>query len=455
MARTALDHPVDRWTTRAAWERFAAGEDDVRGVAPAILASWYRCRDVHNVDPRHHRPTGPADGDTPGDGGVFARLGGVAAEVAEFDDRWLATVTDGAGRIVASWGSSAARLRGERARLTPSFGWDESASGTNGMGTALVEQTPVSVQGPEHWCEALHSWSCAGVAVRDQVSGAPVASLNVSAWCGAVPVLPAAAVAELAAIRAILRRRAVRDGAEVADAFAARPGADGPLLAVDTAGGVVAAGEVAHRRFPDVPVGVHTDPSERWRPVGDGLRAVVTRAVAAAEAQPGWTGSADLGSALGGASEVLGLVPVRVGGRVVGLLLGAGPGDDTAPRVATGNDVARVPTPDRVAATRDGRMLLLAPAEIRFAEADGHTVWLATDVGRVRAVTRGIDRVAAQLAPFGFARIHRSYLVNVARIREVNDNGRGALTVSTQLTRNERIPVSRRNALVLRETFGF
>ena len=447
---------IDLRATRAAWERFAAGDDDVRGVDPTILASWYRCRDLHNVDPRHHHP---ADGDPrirdDVDAGVFARLGCVAGTVADRDDRLLATVTDGTGHIVAWWGSGAARRRGERARLAPSFGWAERASGTNGIGTALVEAASVSVQGPEHWCEALHAWSCAGVAVRDEVSGAAVATLNVAAWCGTVPVLPAAALAELVAIRAEMHERAVHDGTVLADAFAAATGPDVALLAVDTAGGVVAATGTARRCFPDVPVGVRVDPAERWRPPGDTLRPLVTSAVEAARADAGWTGIAELGSRLGGAPELLRLVPVpvAVGGRVAGLLV--------APDLREADEepveverATRLPVPDRVAAVCDGRMLLLAPAEIRFAEADGHAVWLATDVGRVRAVTRGIDRVAAQIAPFGFARIHRSYLVNVARIREVNDNGRGALPVSTQLTRNERIPVSRRNALVLRETFG-
>lgn len=443
---------IDLRATRAAWERFAAGDDDVRGVDPTILASWYRCRDLHNVDPRHHHP---ADGDPrmrdDVDVGVFARLGCVAATVADRDDRLLATVTDGTGHIVAWWGSSGARRRGERTRLAPSFGWAERQSGTNGMGTALMEAGPVSVQGPEHWCEALHAWSCAGVAVRDEVSRVAVATLNVAAWCGAVPVLPAAAHAELAAIRAELHDRAVRDGTALAEALADGTGPDAALLAVDTAGGIVAATAAAQRRFPDVSAGVWLAPADRRHP--DGLRTAAAAATAAARTDAGRPFTAELGSRLGGEPELLRLDPVDVGGRIAGLLVAPQPCEaDEEPLVV--ERATRLPVPDRVAAVCDGRMLLLAPAEIRFAEADGHAVWLATDVGRVRAVTRGIDRVAAQLAPFGFARIHRSYLVNVARIREVNDNGRGALTVSTQLTRNERIPVSRRNALVLRETFG-
>ena len=104
---------ADRRLTRAAWERFASGDDDVRGIPTTILSSWYRSRDVHRVDP-HRAPAGGRDGRCgPGvDGGVLARLGGLASEVADRHADCLATVTDGTGRILASWGSSAVRRRG-------------------------------------------------------------------------------------------------------------------------------------------------------------------------------------------------------------------------------------------------------------------------------------------------------------------------------------------------------
>lgn len=35
-----------------AWEDFTAGRDVVSGVRPEILASWSRCRDQYDVDPR-------------------------------------------------------------------------------------------------------------------------------------------------------------------------------------------------------------------------------------------------------------------------------------------------------------------------------------------------------------------------------------------------------------------
>src|SRR6266700_4308738 len=71
----------ERSRTAAAWERFAAGEDAVRGVRPEILVSWYRCREEYKVDPHLTRaPPAPerCEHSLEHDA-VFAELGGLAA----------------------------------------------------------------------------------------------------------------------------------------------------------------------------------------------------------------------------------------------------------------------------------------------------------------------------------------------------------------------------------------
>jgi sigma-54 dependent transcriptional regulator, acetoin dehydrogenase operon transcriptional activator AcoR len=108
----------------------------------------------------------------------------------------------------------------------------------------------------------------------------------------------------------------------------------------------------------------------------------------------------------------------------------------------------------RVAALADGSVLLLEPHEIRFAEADRHSVWLATDYGRFRAATKGIDNLERELAHHGFARVHRSFLVNPERVRRVDHRGHGMITLSTDHRRGEGIPVSRRFTREVRALFG-
>lgn len=108
----------------------------------------------------------------------------------------------------------------------------------------------------------------------------------------------------------------------------------------------------------------------------------------------------------------------------------------------------------RIAALADGAVLLLEPHEIRFAEADRHFVWLATDYGRLRAATKGIDNLERELVRHGFARVHRSFLVNPERVRRVDHRGHGVITLSTDHRRVEGIPVSRRYTRVVRALFG-
>ena len=71
--------------------------------------------------------------------------------------------------------------------MAPWFCWSESATGTNGMGTALEAHGPVLVRGAEHWCQAFHDWVCAGIAVRDVVTREPIAVLNISCWRSPLP----------------------------------------------------------------------------------------------------------------------------------------------------------------------------------------------------------------------------------------------------------------------------
>jgi sigma-54 dependent transcriptional regulator, acetoin dehydrogenase operon transcriptional activator AcoR len=59
-----------------------------------------------------------------------------------------------------------------------------------------------------------------------------------------------------------------------------------------------------------------------------------------------------------------------------------------------------------------------------------------------------------ELSRFGFLRIHRSYIVNVKRICEIDHHGKGVLTLSTNPQRKETIPVSRRYAVKLRQILG-
>lgn len=67
----------------------------------------------------------------------------------------------------------------------------------------------------------------------------------------------------------------------------------------------------------------------------------------------------------------------------------------------------------------DGRRMVVDPAEIYFMEADGDDTLVRSRGKRRRRDVRALAEMEEALGKFGFVRIHRSYLVNTARVREI------------------------------------
>lgn len=291
--------------------------------------------------------------------------------------------------------------------------------------------------------------------VYDTVTGEPVAALNVSAWESRVPISSPQLATDMRVVQAQLRQRAWRDAVEVTEEFAeASRKAHGALLAIDAAGNVIAANDEVRTFLSWLPASFALDPAKRYRGDRTGLAEVARRSVQRVQAEPDWVGSADLGFLLGGSSQLFEIRPVLSAQGVIGLILsneGTGNGEAISTEVHASSAPA---TPGRIVGVRDGRALLLSPSEIRYAEARRHDVWLITDRGRLRAATHGLDNVMQELSGFGFARIHRSYVVNIARICEIEHHGKGVLTLSTDPQKQEAIPVSRRYTVGLRSLLG-
>jgi sigma-54 dependent transcriptional regulator, acetoin dehydrogenase operon transcriptional activator AcoR len=393
---------------------------------------------------------------------VFAELGGLAACAArEVDDLdGLAAVTDGDGRVLASWGSQRLLSLAADSNLAAWSTWSERASGTNGMGTALESRLPVLVQGPEHWCRGFHPWMCAGVAVRDVVTRDPLAALNVSCWRTPLPqaVLPWLRAAA-AATEAKLRLRARHAGTLLAAALAdAREAPGTPLAAVDTAGKVVLANTAAA-----VLLGTPADapayaPAHRWMPQVPAVLQLTRRATARARQDPDWSGSTVLYVPFLDQPLAVVVRPVFDGTQVIGALLSFGSSDSLgSPELLDDPDpgsphLCRLP--DRVVALREDRWVLLDPREIRYAETDHDNVWLTTDQGRLLAAVRGLDRLDQELAGRGFLRVHRRFLVNLARVREIEPGFKGALFLATDTRSHETVPVARRHVPRVRQALG-
>lgn len=110
--------------------------------------------------------------------------------------------------------------------------------------------------------------------------------------------------------------------------------------------------------------------------------------------------------------------------------------------------------PRRVVGVRESRMVLLRLPEVTLAESEGNEVWLSTDQGRLRATSSGLDKLDNELANAGFLRVHRRYVVNLSRVREVERRDRGELVLVMDDSENTSVPVSRRNARAVRRVLG-
>ncbi|GAB2790417.1 DNA-binding protein [Streptomyces chlorus] len=442
-------------TVLAAWERFVQGEDQVPGVRPLVAISWHRSREQYRVDPRlTEAPVAVAAPDrTPEHDVVFAELGFRAASVAHEVGNLggVVTVADATGRILAEWGDQATLARAGESHLAPWFCWSECAVGTNGMGTALEAHGPVPIRGAEHWCQAFHDWVCAGIAVRDVVTREPIAVLNICCWRSPLPASAESWLANAVTMtQHPLKRRARDNGAELVAAYTrARTRSSAALAAVDTAGKVVIADDMASMLL-GVPASTPAvDPTLRWNAGLPELIAAARCATRQAVRNPDWVGSTQIFAPLADEPTSISIRPVFSSGHLIGNLVSFGASDGAQLPQAEGPAHPRV-QPRRLVATRDNRMVLLRLPEVSFAESQGNDVWLSTDQGRLRAAYPSLDKLDRELADVGFLRVHRRYVVNLSRIREIERGPKGELSLVMDDRPNEMVPVSRRNAPAVR-----
>ncbi len=107
------------------------------------------------------------------------------------------------------------------------------------------------------------------------------------------------------------------------------------------------------------------------------------------------------------------------------------------------------PTPMRIPAKRGTKILLLDPAEVVWFEAEGELVHAKTQDGRA-LVERSLAELEEQLAA-SFFRIHRSYLVNLAKVGAIVPEDGGTYRAMMKDDAGTALPLSRRQAQKLRE----
>jgi DNA-binding LytR/AlgR family response regulator len=95
------------------------------------------------------------------------------------------------------------------------------------------------------------------------------------------------------------------------------------------------------------------------------------------------------------------------------------------------------------------RTVLIERVEIRYVEAEGDYVRLHT-ASDSYLVRRSLSSIAEAWERFGFVRIHRSYVVNLRHVDQIEPYFNQTLVVKVRDRDHSSLPVSRRRARVLR-----
>ena len=164
-------------------DRFLAAEPVDRAVVrEPILASWWRSREWKSPPNRLDLSyLGAPDLDT-----TLAR----AAEPVlrhlyeQLDGQPISIIlTDATGLVLRRFtGDHDLERQLDSIMLVPGFSYAEDVVGTNGIGTALESGGPTHVFGHEHYAERLEGMACAGVPLRDPVSGKTVGVIDLTCW---------------------------------------------------------------------------------------------------------------------------------------------------------------------------------------------------------------------------------------------------------------------------------
>ncbi|HXO23254.1 MAG TPA: GAF domain-containing protein, partial [Streptosporangiaceae bacterium] len=164
-------------------DRFLARDPvDAQAVREPILASWWRSREWHVAADR-------LDLSYLGEPDLDSALARAAKPVLRHLHEQLEgqpisiVLTDASGLVLLRFtGDHDLERQLDTIKLAPGFSYAEDVVGTNGIGTALESGGPAHVFGHEHYAERLEGLACAGVPVRDPMSGKTVGVLDLTCW---------------------------------------------------------------------------------------------------------------------------------------------------------------------------------------------------------------------------------------------------------------------------------
>jgi transcriptional regulator of acetoin/glycerol metabolism len=137
-------------------------------VDPVVMASWQRCTPLDTA-----RPGAPVDPNEDArerwdESPIRRAVPGLITQFqqAASSSDLAAVVTDVDGRVLWQQIPRWLRARADNIGFIPGGVWHESTSGTNGIGTALAADRPVTVFATEHWLGPVNDWVCYGAPIH-------------------------------------------------------------------------------------------------------------------------------------------------------------------------------------------------------------------------------------------------------------------------------------------------
>jgi sigma-54 dependent transcriptional regulator, acetoin dehydrogenase operon transcriptional activator AcoR len=160
--------------------------DQTADLNPAIAVSWRRCAIDYSIDPaRHYAPCVL-------DAALLARRREQFADlvqIASAEIDWLydyiaksgyaLVLTDASGVVLYEKTDATLADTFRKAGLICGADWSERREGTNGIGTCIAENQPVTVHLEEHFRSCHIGLSCSGAPIRDP-AGSLLAVLDAS-----------------------------------------------------------------------------------------------------------------------------------------------------------------------------------------------------------------------------------------------------------------------------------
>src|SRR6266571_4931156 len=220
----------------AARERFLAAGEAVAGtVREQILNSWRRSRfssvDVDRIDPPYRADIDYDNRLVRSAGPVLDRL---ERELSE--EPMTVVLTDPEAWVLdRRSGDRALQRKLDQVSLARGFSYAEEFVGTNGIGTALEDQSSAWVYGPEHFSARLQALSCAGAVIRNPLRGRVEGVIDLTCWRGEASPLMRVLVQEAARdiSQRLVELESERERALLQDFIAACRRTNNPILSLN------------------------------------------------------------------------------------------------------------------------------------------------------------------------------------------------------------------------------